>query len=52
MNEQGEIICEDECPACGEMLPIYKMGVTKCSCGGAKAIITVNWELIEEKEDE
>lgn len=46
-----ELICEAECPMCGEMVKIYKIGYTPCPCGEMIAECTVNWNLVEEDDD-
>ena len=46
------VICEAECPACGESLKIYNIGFTDCPCKELKAELTVNWVEIEEQDNE
>lgn len=47
-----ELMCECECPACGEMLFIYEMGRTECDCGMTVATVQIEWETIEGKDYE
>lgn len=51
---EPEIIYEAECPACGEIVEFENIGCEQICphCKGAKAEFTVNWEIIEDKEDE
>jgi hypothetical protein len=45
------IICTEECPVCGELIEITTIGETICPRGCARAELTVNWTIIEDKED-
>ena len=50
---KGEVVCEADCVACGEVVKLCEIGFTVCPhCGRARAELTVLWEYIEEKEDE
>ena len=49
---EKEVIVEADCPACGETLKIYNIGFTDCPCGELRAELTVNWILIEGKDNE
>lgn len=44
-NDHEKLICEVECPECGEMVKICHIGFTECPCGNAIAELTVNWEI-------
>ncbi len=52
--DEKEVILEAECPACGEIVQFYEIGIMICPhCKGAKTeLTTTDWEIIEEKEDE
>lgn len=47
-----EVICEAECPACGEMVQFYEIGIMVCPhCKGAKTeLTTADWEIIEDED--
>ena len=53
LSDEREVICEAECLSCGEMVRIYEIGFTVCPyCKSAIAELAVNWEIIEEREDD
>lgn len=50
---EKEILFEAECPACGEIVEFYNIGWKICPhCKTRKANFTVNWEVVEEKDNE
>lgn len=40
----SEIICECECPSCGEMMQFEAIGENLCSCGEMIGELTVEWK--------
>lgn len=47
-----KIICEVECPACGDNVEFTEMGEKLCPhCEGMLAELTLNWEIIEENDN-
>lgn len=54
MTEPKEVICEVECPACGEIVEFIELGFMVCpQCKGARAELTITaWEILEDKEDD
>lgn len=47
-----ELICEAECPACGEIVRFYELGWTTCPhCESTRTELTLTeWEIIEEEQ--
>ena len=53
MARKRRVICTAECPACGAQIELVEMGVMICPyCAGAEAELTVNWTIIEDKDNE
>ncbi|KKM94256.1 hypothetical protein LCGC14_1200020 [marine sediment metagenome] len=44
------IICEAECPACGEMMQFEEMGEKPCNCGKTIGELTIEWKGAESDE--
>jgi hypothetical protein len=52
MDREEQIICTAECPACGEQIEFTDIGIIKeCPCGGAEGELTVEWRILEDKDD-
>jgi len=48
-----EVICEADCPNCGTVLKLTKMGYTICPhCKELAAELTVNWVAIKDMVNE
>jgi len=47
-----KLICEIECPGCGELIQIYEMGYTPCKCKKVQAELTVLFEDLPDEDNE
>lgn len=52
--ETMEVICEADCPACGEIVEFRKLGWTICPhCKSIRALLTIEkWEPIEDENED